>query len=64
MGDYLFLDTISQDPIQAQIFNVIGQKFCDETISSKISTRTLNTGYYFLRLFLPNKRIDIPFVKI
>ena len=62
--DYLFLDTLSQDPIQAQIFNVIGQKFCDEKISSKISTRTLNPGYYFLRLFLPKKRIDIPFVKI
>ncbi|MBK8887710.1 MAG: T9SS type A sorting domain-containing protein [Saprospiraceae bacterium] len=62
VGDYLFLDTISQDPIQAQIFNVIGQNF---VMKKKVQKSVLERLIPLLlfKIILPQKRIDIPFCK-
>lgn len=63
VGDYLLINGMDETEIQAQIFNIAGQKLFDGKTNPSINIIALNPGYYILKLLTLDQQVSIPFIK-
>ncbi len=63
ISDHLYIYGIDNAVIQAQIFNIAGQKLFDGKAAPSINIIDFSSGYYILKLLTLDQQVNISFIK-